>query len=185
MSDTLRSAERLPVPAAGGYARLLRRLEHSTAWDGAIEAVAPAAGRLVAEARVRRVLHGDATGVPLHVILTDAPLGAWFTAQYLDLFRDEGSRRAATRLTALGVAAAVPTAVAGWAEWAGADRAARRVGMTHAALQGLATLVFAASWVARLRGRHRLGVALARAGSAPVLAGAMLGGHLGSGRRPG
>ncbi|MGY1780097.1 hypothetical protein [Geodermatophilus sp. SYSU D01036] len=57
--------------------------------------------------------------------------------------------------------------------------------MTHAASRGLATLVFAASWVARLRGRHRLGVALARVGSVPVLAGAVLGGHLGSGRRPG
>jgi uncharacterized membrane protein len=185
VSETLRSSERLPATADNAYKRVLRRLERSTTWDGAIDAVAPVAHRLIAHAPARRFFHGDATGLPLHGILTDLPLGAWFTAQFLDLFRDDGSRRAATRLMALGVTAAVPTAVAGWAEWAGADRAARRVGMTHASLTGLATLVFAASWAARVRGDHRLGIALARLGSAPVIAGAFLGGHLGSGRRLG
>jgi uncharacterized membrane protein len=185
VSETLRSAERFPATADSAYTRLLRRLEHSTTWDSAIEAVAPVAHRLIAEPRVHRLFHGDATGIPLHPILTDVPFGAWFMAQFLDLFRDEGSRRASTRLMALGVASAVPTAVAGWAEWAGADRAARRVGMTHASLTGLATLVFAASWLARLRGDHRLGIALARAGSVPVVAGAFLGGHIGSRRRLG
>ena len=183
VSETLRSTERLPVTPDIAYTRLLQPLEGSTTWDGPIEAVAPVAGRLVAEARVRRLFHGDATGVPLHGILTDVPFGAWFMAQYLDLFRDDGSRRAATRLMALGVAAAAPTAVAGWAEWAGADRPARRVGMTHASLTGLATMVFAASWVARLQGQHRLGIALARAGSVPAIAGGFLGGHIGSRRR--
>jgi hypothetical protein len=185
VSETLRSTERLPTTVDGAYARLLQRLERSTTWDDVIEAVTPVADRLVADARVRRLFHGDATGVPLHGILTDVPFGAWFMAQYLDLFRDDGSRRAATRLMALGVAAAAPTAVAGWAEWAGADRAARRVGMTHASLTGLATLVFAASWVARLRDHQRLGIALARLGSVPVIAGGFLGGHIGSGRRLG
>ncbi|MGY1805777.1 DUF2231 domain-containing protein [Blastococcus sp. SYSU D00669] len=182
MSDTLRSPERVHTPADGAYARLLRRLGRSTAWDGAIAAVAPVADRLVARPPVRRLFHGDATGVPLHGILTDAPLGAWFLAMYFDLLRDEASRSAATRLVGLGVAAAVPTAVAGWAEWAGADRATRRAGMTHASLQGLATLVFAASWAARRQGHHRLGVALARLGSVPNLAGNFLGGSMGSGR---
>jgi uncharacterized membrane protein len=185
VSETLRSTERLPVTADGAYTRLLRRLEHSTTWDGPIDAVASIADHLVAEPRVRRLFHGDATGVPLHGILTDVPFGAWFMAQFLDLFRDDGSRRAATRLMALGAAAAVPTAVAGWAEWARADRAARRVGMTHASLTGSATLVFAASWIARLRGHHQLGITLARVGNVPVIAGAFLGGHIGSGRRVG
>ncbi|MGY1604062.1 DUF2231 domain-containing protein [Geodermatophilus sp. SYSU D00815] len=185
MSDTLRSTERLPAPADGAYSRLLRRLGSSPAWDGAIAAVAPLADRLVAQPPVRRLFHGDATGVPLHGILTDAPLGAWFLAMYLDLYRDDASRLVATRLVGLGVAAAVPTAVAGWAEWAGADRATRRLGMTHASLQGLSALVFAASWAARRQGRHRLGIALARLGSVPNLAGNFLGGSMGSGRRRG
>src|SRR3712207_2398657 len=152
MSDTVRSAERIPTAADNAYTRLLRRLERSPAWDGAIEAVAPVAGHLTARAPVRRLFHGDATGLPLHPVLTDLPFGAWFMAQFLDLFHDEASRLAATRLLALGVASTVPTAVAGWADWARADRAVRRVGMTHASLQGLATLVFTASWVTRRQG---------------------------------
>ena len=184
MSDILRSTERLSATTDSGYTRMLRRFERSTTWDGAIDAVAPVADRLIARASVRRLFHGDATGVPLHVVLTDVPFGAWFMAQFLDLFRDDGSRRAATRLLALGVAAAAPTAVAGWAEWACADRTARRVGMSHASLTGLATLVFAASWAARLRGHHRLGITLARLGSLPAIAGGFLGGHIGRGRRP-
>jgi hypothetical protein len=70
---------------------------------------------------VRRILHGDSTGIPLHVILTDLPFGAWFMALYLDLFADAGSRRAAARLVGLEVVTSVPTALAGWAEWAPAD----------------------------------------------------------------
>jgi predicted membrane protein DUF2231 len=185
VSDLLRSTERLPAAADNAYTRLLRRLERSTTWDGAIEAVAPVADHLIARAPVRRFFHGDATGVPLHGILTDAPLGAWFIAMYFDLFSDEASRLAATRLVGLGVATAVPTAVAGWAEWARADRATRRLGMTHAALQGLSALVFVTSWAARRRGHHRLGVALARLGSVPNLAGNFLGGSMGSRRRLG
>jgi hypothetical protein len=57
--------------------------------------------------------------------------------------------------------------------------------MTHASLQGLATLVFAASWATRRQGHHRLGIALARLGSVPAIAGGFLGGHMGSGRRLG
>jgi hypothetical protein len=178
VSDILRSTERVPAATDGAYSRLLRQLEDSPTWDRSIGSVAPLAERLLVAAPLRRLFRGEATGAPLHVILTDAPLGAWFMAQFLDLFRDDGSRRAATRLIGLGVTAAVPTAVAGWAEWAGSQRAARRVGMTHASLTGLATLLVAASWAARLQGRHRLGVAAARAGSLPLLAGAFLGAHV-------
>jgi hypothetical protein len=108
---------------------LLRRLEQSEGLDPAVRAAEPWAGRIVANGRLRRLLHGDATGIPLHVIYTDVPFGAWFMAQYLDLFPDQGTRRAATRLVGLGIVAAVPTALTGWAEWALADRGTRRVGM--------------------------------------------------------
>lgn len=168
----------------GPYLRAMARLERWHALDPAVRAVEPLAARLVADPRRRRVLHGDATGIPPHTILTDVPFGAWFMAQYLDLFDDEAARRAATRLVGLGVVGAVPTALAGWAEWALSDRGTRRVGVVHAASNLVGTLVFAASWVARLRGQHRRGAALARLGGAVVIVGGFTGGYMRSERVP-
>lgn len=165
------------------YLRLLERVERSEAVDGVIGVVEPWARRLVAHEPVRRFLHGEATGIPLHVIAKDTPFGAWFVVQFLDCFPDEGSRRAATRLVALGLAGAVPAAVTGWADWVATGRGARRVGVVHAAANGVATVLFAGSWVSRVRDRHRLGVGLARVGGVVLAAGGFLGGSLSRRRR--
>jgi hypothetical protein len=165
------------------YLRLLERVERSEALDGVIGAADPLARRLVAREPLRRFLHGEATGVPLHVIAKDTPFAAWFMAQFLDWFPDEGSRRAATRLVALGLLGAAPAMVTGLADWAATGRGARRVGIVHAAANGVATVVFAASLAARVTGRHRTGVGLARAGGVVLAAGGFLGGYLGRRRR--
>ena len=128
------------------------------------------------------MLHGDATGIPLHGIFTDVPFGAWFMAQFLDLFPDDGTQRAATRLVGLGVVAAVPTALAGWAEWALSDRGTRRVGIIHATANAVGTLIFIGSWAARSRDRHDLGVRLGRLGGIVLVVGGFLGGYMGSDR---
>lgn len=65
-----------------------------------------------------------------------------------------------------------------------ADRATRRVGVVHAAANLAATLIFLASWAARTRDRHGLGVGLARAGGALLIIGGFLGGYIGRARRP-
>ena len=111
------------------------------------------------------------------------PLGAWFMAQFLDLFPDDGTRRAATRLVGLGVVAAVPTALTGWAEWARADRGARRVGIVHATANAVGTLIFIGSWAARSHSRHDLGVRLGRLGGLVLLVGSLLGGYMRSDRQ--
>ena len=85
---------------------------------------------------------------------------------------------------ALGVVAAGPTGITGWAEWARADRATRRVGVVHAAANLAATLIFLASWAARTRGPARVGVGLARAGGALLIVGGFLGGYMRRARRP-
>ena len=126
------AAEQSPQNRPSAFIRLLGRVERSTGLDPVVRAAEPLASRMVANERLRRVLHGNATGIPLHIIYTDVPLGAWWMAQFLDLFPDDGMRRAAARLVGLGVVAAVPTALTGWAEWARADRGARRVGIVHA-----------------------------------------------------
>ena len=172
------SGARDPLASPNAFVRLLRLLEHSDRVDPVIVAIEPVAGRLVADRRLRHLLHGEGTGVPLHVILTDVPLGAWFMAQFLDLFQDVGLQRAATRLVGLGLIGAVPTAIAGWAEWALAYRGTRRVGLFHASVNAVGTVVFVASWAARLQNRRGLGVGLARVGGAVLIVGAMAGGYM-------
>jgi hypothetical protein len=171
------------------FLRTMRRLENADRLDPVVRVADPLAGRLVANPRLRRFFSGDATGIPPHGIATDVPFGAWFMAIFLDLFPEAdadaaaGTRRAATRLVALGVVAAAPTGISGWAEWARADRATRRVGVVHAAANLAATLIFLASWAARTRDRHRLGAGLARAGGALLIVGGFLGGYMGRARR--
>ena len=172
------------VTESGMFRRMMRRLEESDRLDPAVRAAEPLAGRLVANARLRSFFRGDATGIPAHTIATDVPFGAWFMAIFLDLFPDEGTRRAAARLVALGIVAAGPTGLTGWAEWARADRATRRVGVVHAAANGTATLIFLASWAARSRGRHGLGVRLAQLGGVLLIVGGFLGGYMRSALRP-
>ncbi|MHA7140553.1 DUF2231 domain-containing protein [Arthrobacter sp. Sr33] len=160
------------------YLRLVHGLEQNVALDRAVDLVEPFASQLVAYAPIRRMFHGDATGLPLHPVLTDVPFGAWFMADFLDFFPDEGSRRAATRLVGLGVVSAAPTALTGWAEWALSDPGTRRVGVVHASANAVAVLIFAGSWLARRRNRHSMGIGLARLGSVFLVVGGFLGGHM-------
>jgi hypothetical protein len=77
-------------------------------------------------------LHTDALGHSLHPALTDLTLGCWTSATLLDILGGPPSRHAATLLVAAGIAAAVPTAVAGAADWAQMTGSERRVGAVHA-----------------------------------------------------
>lgn len=140
---TSEESARNQTPSA--FIRALRRLERSDSLDPVVRRVEPLASQIIANGRIRRLLHGDATGIPLHGVFTDVLFGAWFMAQFLDLFPDHGTKRAATRLVGPGVGAAVPTALAGWAEWALADRGTRRVGIVHATANAVGTLIFIGS----------------------------------------
>ncbi|CAH0169367.1 MULTISPECIES: hypothetical protein [unclassified Arthrobacter] len=166
------------------FLQLMKRLGEAETLDPAVRTAEPLASRLIADARLRSFFHGDATGIPPHVILTRVPLGAWFMAMFLDLFPDDGSRLAARRLVGLGVVAAAPAGLSGWAEWARADHTTRRIGVVHAGANLVATLIFLASWHARRRERHRLGVALARVGAILLVVGGFLGGYMRSVQRP-
>lgn len=166
------------------YARVLRRIEDADTLDVAVDKARPIAGKFTANERMRDFLHGETTGIPVHVILTDVPFGAWWMAIFLDCFHDRGSRDASTKLVALGIVAAAPTAVSGWAEWSlKRDRRTQRVGVVPAAANAVAVLVFTASWRARTKGNHRRGIRLARVGAVLLLVSGFLGGHMGSGRR--
>jgi len=89
---------------------LLDRLEQASRLDPVV-AAGQRVARLIRPAKVRDALHGVWLGHPLHPVLAQAAIGAWLSASVLDF---AGSQEDEARLlTALGVAAAVPTALAG------------------------------------------------------------------------
>ncbi|MFG2819685.1 Rieske 2Fe-2S domain-containing protein [Kitasatospora sp. NPDC048365] len=125
---------------------------------------------------LRDALHGLWLGHPLHPALAQVPLGCWLSAAVLDL--TGAPTPAVRRLTALGLAAAPPTLLAGWVDWADLPPAHRRTGLVHALGAAAATGLHAAALWARCRGHDRAGRRLALTGLGLVTAAATLGAHL-------
>jgi hypothetical protein len=90
--------------------QLISRLEQATGLDTLVSAGQRAA-RLIRPGKIRDGLHGVWLGHPLHPVLVQASAGAWLSASILDLFG--GDEQASRRLVTAGLAASVPTAVAG------------------------------------------------------------------------
>ena len=158
--------------------RATSRLEEAAALDRAVHAVEPAVRSAFATGTRGSLLRGEWLGHSVHPPLTDIVLGTWTSATVLDLFGGEESVGAAQRLVGTGLLAVAPTAWTGWAEWAAAGTREKRVGLVHAATNAVAISAYAASWVARRRGRHGTGVRLALGGAVVSTVGAYLGGHL-------
>jgi uncharacterized membrane protein len=131
--------------------------------------------RRVLPPAAEEVLRGEPLGHPLHPALVAVPIGAWTSASALDLL---GERSAASKLTALGCLAALPTAASGAADWATTTGASRRTGLVHAAVNDAALLTYLMSWRARRRGRSMRGAALSLIGAGLLGVGGWLGGHL-------
>ncbi|GHC82490.1 hypothetical protein GCM10007079_23450 [Nocardiopsis terrae] len=126
---------------------------------------------------VRDVLHGVQLGHPLHPIMIHLPLGAWTAAVLLDLLPGD-HRRGARALVNVGLLTVPPAVLSGLADWSRQHERQQRVGVVHAAANGLGTLLFGASSLVRGRGRQGWGGALALAGLGAVGLGGALGGHL-------
>lgn len=159
------------------------RLEEASVLDGPVQALEPHIRALFGTGTRGAVLRGDWLGHAVHPTLTDLTLGTWASASVLDLFGGRDSSAAAQRLIGAGLLSFGPTAWTGWAEWSSAGSRDKRVGLVHAVTNGAAASVYAASWVARLRGRHGTGARLALAGAAITAVGGYLGGHLAEARK--
>ncbi len=131
---------------------------------------------------IRNFLHGTWLGHPVHVVLTDVPIGSWTAAIVFDALSMTGSRRqlefAADASIAVGLAGAVAAAVTGLNDWAEVDNKPRRVGLVHGLLNLGAAALFASSLVARKRGSRSSGKGLAMLGYVVATASAKLGGTL-------
>jgi nitrite reductase/ring-hydroxylating ferredoxin subunit/uncharacterized membrane protein len=170
-----------PIPAAPAFSAsrpvaLAERIERTPALDRPVRALSDTVVRALPPGPRTDALHGVPFGQPAHPALVRLPLGCWTSAFLLDFFR--GTERAAETLVAVGLAAAVPSAATGLADWSALHRHQQRVGLVHAACQLGAATLFSASLLARLTGRHGNGKLLSASGLATATVGAYLGGHL-------
>ena len=163
--------------------QLTERLEAARPLDVVAGAVQPLVDALLADPKRADLLHGMWVGHSIHPMLTDVPIGVWTSANILDFVGGKKSRKASQRLIAIGLLAAVPTAVTGWAEWGPLPRREQRIGVVHAVSNVSALALFANSGRARHKGSHAKGVLLGLAGSAALQLGGYLGGHLTEGRK--
>src|ERR1039457_4176317 len=103
--------------------------------------------------KLRNFLNGTWLGEPLHVVLTDVPIGVWTVAMVFDALDLIRSRRefelAADASIAIGLAGAIGAAVTGVTDWSDVDPPARRIGLIHGLLNVGATALFATSFVLR------------------------------------
>ncbi len=140
-----------------------------------------AGGRPEAQA-LRNFLNGTWLGEPLHVVLTDVPIGAWTAAMIFDAVSLIGPRRkaawAADACIALGLAGAVGAAATGLTDWSDVDPPARRTGLIHGALNLSATALFATSLVLRRKKSRTAGRLTAALGYAVMTYAAHLGGKM-------
>ena len=97
------------------------RLEATDAIDRVAEPVHQRLTAVLPSGPVKDVLHGVWLGHPLHPVLTDLPIGFWTSAVVLDLVGGRDARPAADALVGIGVAAALPTAATGLADWSDLD----------------------------------------------------------------
>lgn len=158
--------------------RLVAAIEANKRLDRVAAPAADEVGKLTASPHVKNTLSGTWLGHPLHPMLTDIPIGAWFAASALDVLDGKRSAGASRSLVAIGVLSALPTAASGASDWADTYGPQRRVGLVHAMANTVGTLLQVSSWWLRGRGRRRLGAALSLGGLSVTLGSAYLGGTL-------
>jgi nitrite reductase/ring-hydroxylating ferredoxin subunit/uncharacterized membrane protein len=165
-------------PIASHIAERLAALEPL---DAPAKPIAKFVRNTIPKGDVKDALSGTWLGHTLHPLLQLLPLGNWTSAVTLDLIGGEDGEAAADKLIATGLLAAVPTFVTGWNDYADTEPASdsvRRIGLLHAATNGVGASLFASSLVARGRGARGKGKFLALAGMGVLSAGGWLGGHL-------
>jgi nitrite reductase/ring-hydroxylating ferredoxin subunit len=151
---------------------LISRLEQDSRLDAAVSAGQRVA-RLIRPGKLRDGLHGVWLGHPLHPMLIQVSTGAWLSASILDF--SGGDEKGARQLVIAGLAATVPAAAAGAADWSEQHEQQMRVGVVHAAGNAVALSLYGASLMSR---SPRLSRALRLAGLAAVSASGFLGGHI-------
>src|SRR3954449_12371439 len=108
----------------------LDRVADVTTFDKAIDPARRAVQAVLRPQAFKDFLHGTWLGHPLHPVLVQVPVGSWVSAGVLDAV--PRLRPAPTVLIGTGVAAAVPAALSGAADWSEQGSGVRRLGVVHA-----------------------------------------------------
>ncbi|WP_432535797.1 Rieske (2Fe-2S) protein [Kineococcus arenarius] len=149
-----------------------------TALDPLAARAGAVADRLLPTGRVRGWLHGRPFGHPAHPAMAQLPVGTSVSALLLDvaaavLPAGRALHAPARGLSAVALASAVPTAVAGWADYTGLHVDQQRTALVHATGNAVAVACWGASLVA-----GRRAPLLRSAGTLAAGAAGALGGHL-------
>ncbi|HEY4677874.1 MAG TPA: DUF2231 domain-containing protein [Candidatus Angelobacter sp.] len=132
--------------------------------------------------KARNFLNGTWLGEPLHVVLTDVPIGAWTVAMVFDALEMINNRFefavAADTSIAIGLAGAAGAAITGVTDWSDVDPPARRLGLIHGLLNIGAATLFATSLIMRKKKARNEGRGFAALGYALMSYSAHLGGKL-------
>ena len=132
--------------------------------------------------KIRNFLNGTWLGEPLHVVLTDVPIGAWTSAMVFDaldlILRRSEFEVAADTSIAIGLAEAAGAAITGLTDWSDVDPPARRIGLIHGLLNVGATLLFTTSLILRKKHLRTQGRMAAALGYATMAYSAHLGGKM-------
>src|SRR5215203_4602317 len=155
---------------------ILDRVADVQAFDKVIEPARRAVNAALRPQAFKDLLHGTWLGHPIHPVLVQVPVGSWVSAGILDAVPP--LRPAATLLIGTGVAAAVPAALTGAADWSEQDTGVRRLGALHAVANTAALGLYVSSLVARSQGHGALGRVLSYAGLGIATGSAAVGGHM-------
>lgn len=130
----------------------------------------------------RNFLNGTWLGEPLHVVLTDVPVGAWTLAMVFDaldaIYDRRKFRRACDASIGVGLLAAAGAAVTGITDWSDVDPPARRIGLIHGLLNLSGFALFATSLALRKKKSREAGRIASALGYAVMSYAAHLGGKL-------
>ncbi|TFV67230.1 UNVERIFIED_ORG: (2Fe-2S)-binding protein [Bacillus sp. AZ43] len=154
----------------------LDRVADVTTFDKVVEPARRAVDSALRPRAFKDLLHGTWLGHPLHPVLVQVPVGAWASAGVLDLA--PRLRPAATVLIGTGVAAAVPAALTGAADWTEQGSGVRRLGALHAVLNTAALGLYVVSLAARRKDREALGLLLSYTALGIATGSATIGGHM-------
>jgi len=159
----------------------VRAIESAEFLDPVAEKVGQTVRSIISRGPVKDALSGTWLGHAVHPMLTDVVIGSFTTASMLDLLAPRDDGRGAERMIVLGLAAYLPTVLAGandWADSEAVDDTVRRAGIVHAASNLVGATFYTASLRARRHGARGRGAVLGLAGMAVMTAGGYLGGHL-------